>query len=100
MARVPLPDLQLFHEDECNNDPALKSILTSICAELHYIANTLIDEGNYVDALGLMTVVVRTVRIILSDRKPDFKCAIRELKERSKFRPTLRIRGYASDTEE
>ena len=72
---------ELLNELDFTQDPKLKEVLLSICSELFYIVNLLINEKNYVHAFASMIVVSRTLKETLRYRGPEIRKSIRQIKE-------------------
>ena len=78
--RRPFHVRGIIDERDFLPEPELLGIISSICAELFVITNTLIDEQKIALALSVMTAVIKTLRVVITDRKPDIKAAIQVMK--------------------
>ena len=59
-----LRGLGIIDERDFLSEPELPGIISSICAELFVITNTLIDEQKIALALSVMTSVIKTLRVV------------------------------------
>ena len=75
-------------------NPKLAETLIAVCQELYKIVNNLVDEKQPVKALTVVTAVTRTLRFVLTKKRPEILAILQELKNKIEpdLRPNLRIR--------
>ena len=75
-------------------NPKLAKTLIAVCQELYKIVNNLVDEKQPVKALTVITAVTKTLRSVLTKKRPEILAIVQELKTKIEpnLRPNLRIR--------
>ena len=91
---VSLQDLNLEGIRELQENPKLAETLIAMCQELYKIVNNLVDEKQLVKALTVITAVTKTLRSVLTKKRPEILAIVQELKTKIEpdLRPNLRIR--------
>ena len=91
---VSLRDLNLEGIIELQRNSKLAEILVAVCQELYKIVSNLVDEKQPVRALTVITAVTRTLRSVLTKKRPEILAIVQELKTKIEpdLRPNLRIR--------
>ena len=91
---ISLQDLNLEGVRELQENPELAETLIAVCQELYKIVSNLVDERQPVKALTVVTAVTRTLRSVLTKKRPEILAIVQELKTKIEpdLRPNLRIR--------
>ena len=77
---VSLQDLNLEGIRELQENPKLAETLIAMCQELYKIVNNLVDEKEPVKALTVITAVTKTLRSLLTKKRPEILAIVQELK--------------------
>ena len=91
---ISLQDLNLEGVRELQENPELAETLIATCQELYKIVSNLVDERQPVKALTVVTAVTRTLRSVLTKKRPEILAIVQESKAKIEpdLRPNLRIR--------
>ena len=91
--KISLQDLNLEGVRELQENPEIAETLISVCKELFKFVSNLVDEKQPVKALTVVTAVTRTLRSVLTKKRPEILAIVQELKTKTDLdlRPSLRI---------
>ena len=95
-SRIIIEELGLTDIEEFQDRLETGESLKEICTQLHLLVNQLVDREDVLAALSVITVVVKTIRIILGSRGSELKAIITSLKRKAGKRTTLKLVRHAS----